>query len=114
MRIVIGNESYSMNHGIGLLKTLHGDKYENIPNSFKHEELKAEWDKYNGVPTKLYQMSKSKDTETLILCSKLLDESNVVYFKDYKTVWSMSKTEEVLNEIVLFLTKNQERRNNFK
>lgn len=114
MRIVIGNESYSMNHGIGLLKTLHGDKYENIPNSFKHKELKAEWDKYNGVPIKLYQMSKSKDTETLILCSKLLDEANIVYSKDYKTVWSMSKREEVLNEIAIFLTKNQERWNNFK
>ena len=114
MRIVIGNESYSMNHGIGLLKTLHGDKYENIPNSFKHEELKAEWDKYNGVPTKLYQMSKSKDTETLILCSKLLDEANIVYSKDYKTVWTSREPEKVLSRIVIFLTKNQERWNNFK
>ena len=114
MKIVIGNKIYSMSHGIELLKTLHGDNYKDLPNAFKHEELKAEWDKYNGVPIKLYQMSQSKDTETLQLCLKLLDQEGIKSYKDYKNVWRQGNVSEELYKIILFLTKDDEKWNNYK
>lgn len=77
MRLVIGNKIYDFESGIPLLKTLYGNIYSKIPNDFKHDEIKKRWKLYKGIPLKLYEMSKSKDSEILLLASKTLKELRV-------------------------------------
>jgi len=78
-QFIIKNDNYSLKQGIRLLKTTVTNNYDELPEDFKDEEVKNSWDLYEGVPLKLYQMSQSKDEETVQLAIKLLKESNILF-----------------------------------
>jgi len=78
-QFIIKNDNYSLKQGIRLLKTTVTNNYDELPEDFKDEEVKNSWDLYEGVPLKLYQMSQSKDEETVQLAIKLLEESNILF-----------------------------------
>lgn len=114
MRLVIEKEEYDLPYGISLLKTLHGDDYNNLPEDFKHEEIKKCWEKYKGIPTKLYSMTKSTDVETLELAVKLFEEEKIKFFQKHKTIWNSGGTEKVLSSVKVFLTIDEQKWNNYK
>lgn len=78
-QFIIKHKKYSLKQGIRFLKTTVTNNYDELPEDFKDEEVKNSWDLYEGVPLKLYQMSQSKDEETVQLAIKLLKESNIDY-----------------------------------
>jgi hypothetical protein len=78
-QFIIKSDNYSLKQGIRFLKTTVTNNYDELPEDFKDEEVKNSWDLYEGVPLKLYQMSQSKDEETVQLAIKLLKESNIAY-----------------------------------
>jgi hypothetical protein len=78
-QFIIKHDKYSLKQGIRFLKTTVTNNYDELPEDFKDEEVKNSWDLYEGVPLKLYQMSQSKDGETIQLAIKLLEESNIAY-----------------------------------
>jgi hypothetical protein len=78
-QFIIKNDKYSLKQGIRFLKTTVTNNYDELPEDFKDEEVKNSWDLYEGVPLKLYQMSQSKDEETVQLAIKLLEESNILF-----------------------------------
>jgi len=78
-QFIIKNDNYSLKQGIRLLKTTVTNNYDELPEDFKDEEVKNSWDLYEGVPLKLYQMSQSKDEETVQLAIKLLEESDILF-----------------------------------
>lgn len=88
MKIVISNKQYNMKNGIGLLKTLYENDYNAIPESFKHNDIKAEWDCYDGISKKLYTMSQSNDHETLQLCIEILKQEKILHDAQYYNKWS--------------------------
>jgi len=115
MKLVIKKEIYDLKNGIGLLKTLYGDNYDTIPQDFKDECVRKEWDKYQGIPKKLYKMSRSEDPEVLELCSKMLDEKKVEHYKQHKNIWDITGVKEnVLHSIKVFLTEQDKRWNSYK
>jgi hypothetical protein len=114
MRLVIEKEEYDLPYGISLLKTLHGNDYNNLPEDFKHEEIKKLWEDYKGIPKKLYKMTQSKDVETLELAVRLLEKDKIKFFQEYRTNWTSGGTEKVLNSVKVFLTIDQQRWNNYK
>lgn len=79
MSLIINNRRYSLKDGIGLLKTIKTENYDDLPEVLKHPEVKESWDKYRGVPIKLYHMCKSEDSETLEMAAKILE-------KDYSDI----------------------------
>lgn len=114
MRLVIEKEEYNLPYGISLLKTLHGNDYNDLPEYFKHEEIKKLWEYYKGIPKKLYKMTQSKDVETLELAVRLLEKDKIKFFQDHRTHWTSGGTEKVLNSVNVFLTIDQQRWNNYK
>jgi ferritin-like protein len=114
MRLVIEKEEYDLPYGISLLKTLHGDNYNDLPEDFKHKEIKKRWEKYKGIPKKLYSMTKSRDVETLELAIKLLEEEKTKFFQKHNTIWTSGGTEKVLSSVKVFLTIDEQRWNNYK
>ena len=78
-QFIIKSDNYSLKQGIRFLKTTVTNNYDELPEDFKDEELKNSWDLYEGVPLKLYQMSQSKDEETVQLAIKLLKEKNISF-----------------------------------
>ena len=114
MRLVIEKEEYDLPYGISLLKTLHGDDYNDLPEDFKHKEIKKHWEKYKGIPKKLYSMTKSRDVETLELAIKLLEEEKTKFFQKHNTMWTSGGTEKVLSSVKVFLTIDEQRWNNYK
>jgi len=78
-QFIIKNDNYSLKQGIRLLKTTVTNNYDELPEDFKDEVVKNSWDLYEGVPLKLYQMSQSKDEETVQLAIKLLEESDILF-----------------------------------
>lgn len=112
MNLVINKKIYNLPHGIGLLKTLHGGDYNNLPEHFKHEEIKKIWDNYEGIPKKIYEMTQSDDVEMLELVIKLLGEKK--YFKETRNIYGKNGFEEVLYKVKVFLTKDEEQWNNYK
>jgi ferritin-like protein len=111
---VIEKEEYDLPYGISLLKTLHGNDYNNLPEDFKHEEIKKFWEDYKGIPKKLYKMTQSKDVETLELAVRLLEKDKIKFFQDYRTNWTSGGIEKVLNSVKVFLTIDQQRWSNYK
>lgn len=79
MSLIINNRKYSLKDGIGLLKTIKTENYDDLPEPLKHPEVKESWDKYRGIPIKLYHMCKSEDFETLEMAAKILE-------KDYSDI----------------------------
>lgn len=114
MRLVIEKEEYDLPYGISLLKTLHGNDYNDLPEYFKHEEIKKLWEDYKGIPKKLYKMTQSKDVETLELAVRLLEKDKIKFFQDHRTHWTSGGTEKVLTSVKVFLTIDQQRWNNYK
>lgn len=115
MKLVIENKEYSLPYGIMLLKTLHGDDYNNLSEDFKHEEIEKVWEKHKAIPKKLYVMSKSQDPETLELCCKMLDEKKVKHYKEHINIWGTTGIKEnVLHRVKIFLTIEEEKWNNYK
>ena len=78
-QFIIKSDNYSLKQGIRFLKTTVTNNYDELPEDFKDEEVKNSWDLYEGVPLKLYQMSQSKDEETVQLAIKLLKEKNISF-----------------------------------
>lgn len=78
-QFIIKGSIYSLKQGIRFLKTTVTNNYDELSEDFKDEEVKNSWDLYEGVPLKLYQMTQSKDEETIQLAIKLLGESNIAY-----------------------------------
>ena len=78
-QFIIKSDNYSLKQGIRFLKTTITNNYDELPEDFKDEEVKNSWDLYEGVPLKLYQMSQSKDEETVQLAIKLLKEKNISF-----------------------------------
>jgi ferritin-like protein len=111
---VIEKEEYDLPYGISLLKTLHGNDYNNLPEDFKHEEIKKLWEDYKGIPKKLYKMTQSKDVETLELAVRLLEKDKIKFFQQYMNIWNSGETEKVLTSVKVFLTIDQQRWNNYK
>lgn len=107
MSIVIKNELYNFDQGIGLLKTLYGNDYSNIPKDFKHKDVKAEWDKYQDISSKLYQMSKSEDPEILDLCAKMLESENILFDLETRSIWTKGGYKKVTYKITIFKPKNR-------
>lgn len=107
MSIVIKNELYNFDQGIGLLKTLYGDDYKNIPKDFKHRDVKNEWDKYHGISNKLYQMSKSTDPEILDLCAKMLEAENILFDLQTRNIWNKGEYKKITHKIIIFKPKSR-------
>jgi hypothetical protein len=78
-QFIIKSDNYSLKQGIRFLKTTVTNNYDELPEDFKDEEVKNSWDLYEGIPLKLYQMSQSKDEETVQLAIKLLKEKNISF-----------------------------------
>jgi hypothetical protein len=114
MKIVISNELYDIPNGIGLLKTLYGENYKNLPEEFKHKDLKKSWKEYKGIPKNLYLMSKSTDLETIELAVKLLEKENIKYYNNFKNVYNLGSFTKELNNIKVFLTIKEIQWNNYK
>ena len=81
-QFIINNNEYNLKQGIRFLKTTLTTNYDELPEDFKDEEVKNSWDLYEGVPLKLYQMSQSKDEETVQLAIKLLVESDILFTRN--------------------------------
>tara|TARA_R110000868_G_scaffold281972_1_gene542195 strand:+ start:2296 stop:2601 length:306 start_codon:yes stop_codon:yes gene_type:complete len=81
-QFIIKSDNYSLKQGIRFLKTTVTNNYDELPEDFKDEEVKNSWDLYEGIPLKLYQMSQSKDEETVQLAIKLLKESNISFTRN--------------------------------
>jgi ferritin-like protein len=114
MRLVIETEEYDLPYGISLLKTLHGNDYNDLPEDFKHEEIKKLWEDYKGIPKKLYKMTQSKDVETLELAVRLLEKDKIKFFQQYMNIWNSGETEKVLTSVKVFLTINEQTWSNYK
>jgi hypothetical protein len=78
-QFIIKNDKYSLKQGIRFLKTTVTNNYDELPEDFKNEEVKNSWDLYEGIPLKLYQMTQSKDEETLELAIELLRKANIEF-----------------------------------
>lgn len=78
-QFIIKSDNYSLKQGIRFLKTTVTNNYDELPEDFKDEEVKNSWDLYEGIPVKLYQMTQSKDKETLDLACELLTKANIYY-----------------------------------
>ena len=91
-QFIIKSDNYSLKQGIRFLKTTVTNNYDELPEDFKDEEVKNSWDLYEGVPLKLYQMTQSKDEETVQLAIKLLEENNIPYVLK-NPYYNYSKTE---------------------
>jgi ferritin-like protein len=111
---VIEKEEYDLPYGISLLKTLHGNDYNDLPEDFKHEEIKKLWEDYKGIPKKLYKMIQSKDVETLELAVRLLEKDKIKFFQQYMNIWNSGETEKVLTSVKVFLTINEQTWSNYK
>lgn len=90
-QFIIKNNKYSLKQGIRFLKTTITNNYDELPEDFKDEEVKNSWDLYEGIPLKLYQMTQSKDEETIQLAVKLLEESNIPYVLENDSYFSYGK-----------------------
>lgn len=91
-QFIIKGFKYSLKQGIRFLKTTVTNNYDKLPEDFKDEEVKNSWDLYEGIPLKLYQMTLSKDEETVQLAIKLLEENNIPYVLK-NPYYNYSKTE---------------------
>lgn len=105
MNIVIGKKIYDLENGIGLLKTLYENDYNALNEDLKDPIIEELWDKYQGIPKKLYIMSQSEDVETLELCVKLLDENGIKHYKDYTNIWGNGESVKVLYSVEVFLNE---------
>lgn len=86
--IYIKGNLYDMKNGIGLAKTLYGNDYDKLPEGLKHEDIKNEWDEYEGIEQNLYLMSLSQDQETIDLTIEILRSKNIPfkYYERHKLV----------------------------
>lgn len=76
--IYYNNNFYDFENGIKLLKNSY-NSYNELPKELKCREIKKNWDKYEKIDESLYNMSLSKDKETLSLLSKLLLKNNISF-----------------------------------
>ena len=70
---------YSIPEGIRLAKTLYGDDYDKLPEGLKHDFMKKDWDKYEGIDQNLYYMTLSRDEETINLALQILKSKGIKF-----------------------------------
>ena len=70
---------YSIPEGIGLAKTLYGNDYDKLPEGLKHDFMKKDWDKYEGIDQNLYYMTLSRDEETINLALQILKTKEIKF-----------------------------------
>lgn len=75
----IKGKLYGIQDGIKLAKTLYGNDFDKIPEHLKHDDIKVEWDKHEGIDQNLYFMSLSEDPETLKLCAEILFNKGIEF-----------------------------------
>ena len=114
MNLVIGKQIYDLENGIGLLKTLYQNDYNALDEDLKDPIIEELWDKYQGIPKKLYIMSESKDVETLELCVKMLDEKGIKNYKEYTNTWENGEITKKLYTVKVFLNEYDKRYRNYK
>jgi len=105
MNLVIGNQIYDLENGIGLLKTLYQNDYNDLDEDLKDPIIEELWDKYQGIPKKLYIMSESKDPETLELCVKMLDEKGIKNYTEFHNAWENGGITKKLYRVKVFLNE---------
>ena len=80
----IKGKLYGIQDGIKLAKTLYGNDFDKIPEHLKHDDIKVEWDKHEGIEQNLYFMSLSEDPETLKLCAEILLSKGIEFhYQEY-------------------------------
>jgi len=76
-QFIIQGNKLNFETGIRYLKTVVTTNYDELSEDFKHKDVKDAWDSIEGIPVKLYQMTQSKDKETLDLACELLTKANI-------------------------------------
>lgn len=75
----IKGKLYGIPEGIKLAKTLYGNDYDKLPEGLKHEFIKKDWDKYEGIDQNLYYMTLSEDQETINLALQILKTKEIKF-----------------------------------
>lgn len=86
-QFIINNKKFDLKTGIIYLKTTLTSNYDKLSEDFKHEDVKNSWDLYEGIPFKLYEMTKSEDKETLDLAIDLLEKLNITFKFKYNKIY---------------------------
>jgi len=93
---------YGIPEGIGLAKTLYGNDYDKLPEGLKHDFMKKDWDKYEGIDQNLYYMTLSEDEETINLALQILKTKEIKFKYTERHRYINNEYIKVVSKIYVF------------